>query len=251
MNKVIAAIDNSSAWPPVLAMARAVATALGASVEVLHVLEDDDDIAGPLAQAVGVTVRTLSGDPVELLPLAAAEKDVVAVVLGTRGRPGRPRPARHLAMTLAGQTDKPVVVVPPGAHPPVRLHTAVVAMKGTSAKARALQRCIELSTRAGLEIVVVHVHDENDIPSFSDQVQHETEAYAQEFFARHLIGAPKTRLELRIGVPAVEVLDAVKSAHAELVAVGWSHTDDPNRGAVARAILDRSPVPILLVAVTT
>jgi len=107
MSKVIAAIDNSSGWHPVLAMARAVATTLDASVEVLHVVEDDDDTARALAQAVGITVRTLSGDPVELLPLAAAEKDVVAVVLGTRGRPDAPRPARHLAMTLAGRTDKP------------------------------------------------------------------------------------------------------------------------------------------------
>ncbi len=43
MSKVIAAIDNSPASRPVLAMARAVAAALGASLDVLHVLEDDDD----------------------------------------------------------------------------------------------------------------------------------------------------------------------------------------------------------------
>ena len=36
---------------------------------------------------------------------------------------------------------------------------------------------------------------------------------------------------------------------AELVAVGWRQTDDPSRGAVARKIIDRSPVPVLLVAV--
>ncbi len=152
-------------------------------------------------------------------------------------------------MTLAGLTDKPVVVVPPDAHPPEQLHTAVVAMKGTPAKARALQRCIELPASAGLQIVVVHVYDEDAIPSFSDQVQHETEAYASEFFARHLIGAPQMRLELRLGVPAVEVLNAIESTHAELVAVGWPCTGDPRRGAVAREIVERSPVPVLLVAV--
>jgi hypothetical protein len=58
------------------------------------------------------------------------------------------------------------------------------------------------------------------------------------------------RLELRIGVPAVEVLRAIESTQAELVAVGWPQTDDPNRGAVAREILDRSPIPILLMAAT-
>jgi nucleotide-binding universal stress UspA family protein len=151
-------------------------------------------------------------------------------------------------MAIAGRSDKPVVVVPPDAHPPDRLRRVLVAMEGTPGKARALQRTMELSTDAGLEIVVVHVDEE--VPSFTDQVQHETEAYAQEFFARHVRGAPRARLELRIGVPAAEVLDAIEPLHAELVAVGWPHTPDPSRGVVAREILDRSPVPVLLVAVT-
>jgi nucleotide-binding universal stress UspA family protein len=152
-------------------------------------------------------------------------------------------------MILAGLTDKPVVVVPPGSRPPEHLRTVVVAMEGTPGKARALQRSIEISSRAGLEIVVVHVHDEDSVPSFSDQVQHETVAYAQEFFSRHLIGAPQMRLELRLGIPAIEILDAIESAHAELVAVGWPRSEDPRRGAVAKEILERSPVAVLLVAI--
>jgi nucleotide-binding universal stress UspA family protein len=79
-------------------------------------------------------------------------------------------------------------------------------------------------------------------------VQHEAEAYATEFFSRHRISAPQMRLELRVGIPADEVIAAVGSARAELVAVGWPRTDDPRRGAVAREILDQSPVAVLLVA---
>jgi nucleotide-binding universal stress UspA family protein len=248
MKKVIAAIDNSAASRPVLAMAQAVASALGGALDAVHVTEDGDETAGASALAAGTTLRILSGDPVEQLALAVAEKNVVALVMGARGALGGPRPAGHLALMLAGRTDKPMVVVPPDSHPPKQLRMVLVAMEGTPGKARALQRTIELSTSAGLEIVVVHVDEE--IPSFTDQVQHETEAYAREFFARHLLGAPLTRLELRIGMPATEVLSAVESLHAELVAVGWPHTADPGRGAVAREILERSPVPVLLVAVT-
>jgi len=248
MKKVIAAIDNSAAARPVLIMAQAVAAALAGTLEVIHVIEDGDETARASAEAAGVALRTLSGDPVEQLALAVAEENVVSLVLGARGGLGGPRPAGHLALTLAGRTDKPVVVVPPDAQPPHKLRSVLVAMEGTPGKARALQRTMELSTDAGLEIVVVHVDEE--IPSFTDQVQHETEAYAQEFFTRHVLGAPQARLELRIGVPATEVLGAVESLHPELVAVGWPHTDDPGRGAVAREILDRSPVPVLLVAVT-
>jgi nucleotide-binding universal stress UspA family protein len=248
VRKVIAAIDNSAAARPVLAMGRAVSSALAATLEVVHVIEDSDDTARASAEAAGAPLRALSGDPVEQLAEVIAEDDVVALVVGARGRLGSPRPAGHLAVALAGRSDKPVVVVPPDAHPPDRLRKVLVAMEGTPGKARALQRTMELSTDAGLEIVVVHVDEE--IPSFTDQVQHETEAYAQEFFARHVLGAPQARLELRIGVPAAEVLGAIESLQAELVAVGWPHSADPSRGVVAREILDRSPVPVLLVAVT-
>lgn len=248
MRKVIAAIDNSAASRPVLAMAQAVSSALGAALDVVHVTEDGDETARASAQAAGAALHTLAGDPIEQLELAVAHKNVVALVLGARGGLGGPRPAGHLALTLAGRTDKPVVAVPPDAQPPQQLRRVLVAMEGTPGKARALQRTIELSTSAGLEIVVVHVDEE--IPSFTDQVQHETEAYAQEFFARHLLGAPQARLELRIGVPATEVLAAVESLQAEIVAVGWPHAADASRGAVAREILERSTVPVLLVAVT-
>ena len=248
MTRIIAAIDNSAAARPVVLMARAVASTLAGGLDVIHVVEDGDETARASADAAGVALRILSGDPIAELAQAVAEEDVVALVLGTRHGLGGPRPAGHLALLLAGRTDKPVVVVPPDAQPPERLRRVLVAMEGTASKARALQRTIALSTDAGLEIVVVHVDEA--IPSFTDQVQHETEAYAQEFLGRHVLGAPQARLELRIGVPALEVLDAVRLLQPELVAVGWPHTIDPDRGAVAREILDRSPVPVLLVAVT-
>lgn len=67
-------------------------------------------------------------------------------------------------------------------------------------------------------------------------------------FLRHLIGAPQM-LELRLGIPAIEVLAAIESAQAELVAVGWPRSEDPRRGAVAKEILERSLVAVVLVAV--
>ncbi len=247
MKTIIAAIDNSAAARPVLVMTQAVATALAATPQAVHVIEDGAQTARASAEAAGAALRTLSGDPVEQLARVVAEEDVVALVLGARGRVGGPRPAGHLALALAGRTDKPVVVVPPDARPPKLLRRVLVAMEGSPGKARTLRRTIQLSTDAGLEIVVVHVDEE--IPSFTDQIQHETTAYAREFLARHVLDAPRARLELRIGIPAAEVLTAVEEFHPDLVAVGWPQPDDPSRGAVAREILDRSPVPVLLLAV--
>ena len=247
MKRVVAAIDNSAAARPVLAMAGAVAKALDATCDAVHVIEDGMKTARSSAEAAGVSLRMLSGTPLEQLTRTVSDEGVVALVLGARGSPGGPRPAGHLALALAGVTDKPVVVVRPDADPPTTLHRVLIAMEGSPGKARALKRTIELATDARLEIVVVHVDEE--IPSFTDQVQHETAAYASEFLAKHVLDAPLAQLDLRIGVPTVQVLDAIEEFHPDLVSVGWPQCDDPSRGLVAREILDRSPVPVLLAAV--
>jgi nucleotide-binding universal stress UspA family protein len=124
----------------------------------------------------------------------------------------------------------------------------VIAVEGTPSKARALKRAVDLAVATGLELIVVHVDDERSMPLFSDQVQHETESYAREFLARYCRGAPEARLELRIGLPAEEILSTVEQVEADMVAIGWPQTTDSGRGLVARAILDRSRTPVLLVA---
>jgi nucleotide-binding universal stress UspA family protein len=247
MKRIIAAVDNSAAARPVLMMAEAVAKALAGTRDAVHVIEDGDETARASAEAAGAALHTLSGNPVEQLTLAMSDEGVVALVLGARGSPGGPRPAGHLALALAGVTDKPVVVVQPDADPPTTLRRVLVAMEGSPGKARALKRTIQLATDARLEIVVVHVDEE--IPSFTDQIQHETTAYAREFLTKHVLDAPLAQLDLRVGGPAAQVLSAIDEFHPDLVSVGWPQGDDPSRGSVAREILDRCPVPVLLIAV--
>jgi nucleotide-binding universal stress UspA family protein len=247
MIKVVAVIDDSVAAHPVLAMTRAAALAFGGVPEAVHVVEDGLETVRAEARAMGIPLHTLVGDPEEQLVRFVAQSDVTAAVVGSRSQVAGIRRAGHLALGLASRTDKPLVAVPPDARPPERLHTVLVAMEGTPGKARALRRTIAVSADAGLDLLVVHVDEE--IPSFTDQVQHETEAYCQEFLTRNVIGTQRARLELRIGVPATEILDAVTEFHPDLVAVGWPHSDDPGRGAVAREIFDKSPIPVLLVAV--
>ena len=248
-NKIVAAIDNSAAARPVLASALALARVLGASVEAIHVVDDGGGTAEASAESFGVPFRTTTGNPFEVIVELAAGDDVVALAVGARGRPGGPRPAGHLALALAGSIDKPVLVVPPDAHPHGSLQRVVVAMEGTPDKARSAKRTVEVAAGAGLDLVVVHVDDETTIPLFSDQVQHETDAYAREFLARYCRGAPEARLELRVGLPADEIMAAVDEVAPDIIAIGWPHSSEPGRGAVARQILDRSHTPVLLVAV--
>ena len=247
MNRVIAAIDSSLAARPVLAMAQAAAPYFAATVEAVHVADGPDQTVQSEADDAGVTLRWLKGDPLEQIGASVADDDVVGLVIGAH-RHALGGPAGHLPLALASTTDKPVIVVPPSATPPDRLRRVLVAIEGTTRKAKALKRALGLIDVTGLEIVVVHVDDEASIPMFSDQVQHETDAYAREFFARFLPGLSHARLELRIGVAADEILDAAHEVEAELLAIGWPQTEQPDRGEVARELLDRSPVPVLLVA---
>ena len=247
MTRVVAAIDNSAAARSVLGVGRAVATALGADLDVVHVLEDGHETASASAAAAGLGLRTLTGVPVEALTEEADRADVLAVVFGLRDRSAGPRPAGHLVLEVAGRTHTPLVGVPPDIVPPDRVSTLLVAMEGSPTSSEALRRTLALSAGAGLDLVVVHVDEE--VPPFTDQVQHESDAYLQEFVARHGPALRDVRIELRIGAPSDELLAAIDMVAPELVAVGWPHPGGADRGEVAREILAHCPVPLLLVPV--
>lgn len=245
MNRVLAAIDNSLAARPVLGMAVALAPVLGARVEAVTV--GDGDTMLKQAESLGVSLTELCGDPLAAIAALASGDDVVALVVGARNRMGGPHEVGHLALALANLADKPVLLVPPEVVAPPGLHRVMVAIKGTPDRMRPLRRAVAVMNNSELELVAVHVEDENSIPSFSDQPQYEVDAYAEEFLARHVPGAPRARAQLRFGDPVEEVLEASREERSELLAVGWTQGNRPGRGRVSRALAARSPVPLLLV----
>lgn len=248
MTRLLTAVDSSGAADPVCAVASIVAPVFGATIDCVHVREDGgDDVPRATCAAAGLHLRTVGGEPRDGLLAIVGEDDVVALVLGARDPASGSARVGHLPFALAAATDKPVIVVPPAAAPPPRLRRVLVAMKGTPRHAIELRRAVELADAQDLEIVVVHVDDVSTIPAFSDQVQHETEAYTKEFFARYLPGASHARLECRIGDVAGEILEVAEASRSEVLAIGWPHTAEPPAGAVGRTLLERSAVPVLLV----
>jgi len=247
MSRIVAAIDNSPAARPVLSVARALAPVLGADVEAVHVADEQGDTAAAVADSMGVRYRVLPGDdPLPAILGYTAGGDVALVVVGARRRL-QSSDLGHLAGQIADNLDKPVVVVPPETRPMDRLQRVVIALEATPAKARSLTDVLTVVAAADLDIVVVHVDDEQSIPSFSDQEAHETRAYAEEFLARYLPGSGPARLELRVGDPADEIINLAQPGTADILALGWPR--GPARGAVARRILGRSHVPVLLVSI--
>ncbi|MGZ6896287.1 MAG: universal stress protein [Acidimicrobiia bacterium] len=244
---VIAAIDCSAAAWPVLEVAGAFARSTATTVQALHVTEDGDDTADALAAAHGTPLRITTGDVTSCLVDATATADVVAIVLGGRGRPGGARPAGHVAMEVITRVDKPVIVVPPDADHPARLERVLVPAEGLPDGPEALAPLLERLARSGLQLTALHVDDEASLPRYSDQTQHETEAFAREFATRNLPGSVDVELSFRVGHPATEVLAACDAPSIDMVVVAWSRDLSPGRARIVRQLLERSRIPVLLV----
>jgi nucleotide-binding universal stress UspA family protein len=148
-------------------------------------------------------------------------------------------------LALLSRVTTPTVVVPPSARPPFVLRRMVVPLDGTAQSAERARPALDFARRAGLEVIVVHVYDEDRIPCFADQTYHYAHAFGHEFIARY---APQTtaQLELRVGSPADEVLTAAITLHADLLALSWSQALDQGRAHIIKHLIAESPVPLLL-----
>jgi nucleotide-binding universal stress UspA family protein len=250
MTTVLAALDNSLAGKPVLATARALARMLGAQVSAVHVVTDHDGTARNVAETMDVPLRIASGPVVDRLLEAGRNDDVTAVVIGARGTPGGRRPLGSTALAVATSLLKPVVIVPPEARIAPELRRVLVPLEGTTSSSLAPRSIVELACGAKLDVIALHVHEEEDIPAFTDQPQHEHEAWAREFLARYCpwgIGA--VSLERRVGRSDELVPEVAEQAHCDLIALGWAQALAPGRAPVIRATLERSRVPVMLVPV--
>ena len=250
MTKVIAALDNSLAARPAVAAGIALAQLLGSEVEALHVGENGNGVAAKAAAAAGLDLRTCAGPTVARLIEAGSAEDVVAMVVGSRGIPGRDRPVGATALEVLAALPKPVLVVPPETAPgPLR--RVLVPLEGTLSTSAAPEAIFEVADGFELDVVVLHVHDEASIPLFNDQRQHETREWAREFVARYCPwGVSDVRLESRVGRRDEEIIGAAEELDADLIALGWAQELAPGRAPVVRAVLERGHVPVLLVPVS-
>jgi nucleotide-binding universal stress UspA family protein len=247
--KLIAAITDDSAATAVLSTSSAIAGLFSATVEAVHVGEQQAAVTDA-ARDAGVALSTVAGGAVEGLQRAAAAEDVAAVVIGARGTTAGERPTGSTAMALITSIEKPVAVVPPNTTVRHRIESVLLPMNGTPTSAAAAEEIVKLSSNAELRIVVAHVYQEGSLPAFSDHLPHEVRAWSEEFIARHCPEASEVRLELRVGEPHEHVLEILRKSDCDLVVLGWSQDLAEGHAAVVRRMLAESPVPVLLVPVS-
>jgi nucleotide-binding universal stress UspA family protein len=251
MTKLLAAVDNSTAALPVVGTARAVADLLGAKVEVLHVVEDGDDLARASADAALVPYWRLDGDPAAQLLAAAGDADVIAIAVAARSVDGPDVPIiGATTRSLITELGKPVVVVPPDMDAPARIDRVLVPLDESLATADALGYAVRALAESDVELLILHVSSLDSVPRFSDQPQHETDNWCEEFLARYSPAASsRVELVLRFGEPAEQVSDAATHLAADLVVLAWRRTLDVGHAPVVRRLLSQDRIPVLLVPV--
>ncbi|HEX7256217.1 MAG TPA: hypothetical protein VF236_09850 [Gaiellaceae bacterium] len=234
--KVVAAVDSSVAGNPVLVTARALARVLGARVEAIHVLADDD-APHDAAAAVGVPLRVVRGPVVDRLAEVGRDPDTVAMVIGARSTPASPRALGSTALAVVTSCTKPVVVVPPVGRIAPALSRVLVPLEGTVSTSLAPQSLIELGQNSSIEVVALHVDEDG---SEGDE----------EFLRRYCpSGIGFVRLERRSGRREELVPQVADELGCDLIALGWVQELAPGRAQVVRAALERSPLPIMLIPV--
>src|SRR5581483_11648897 len=133
---------------------------VGGEVEAVHVRQDDSDTAQATAEWVGVHLRVLDPPVEKALIAAAAESEVVLVVIGARATPVGRRPVGHTALRLVEALGKPVAVVPPERVGPRRLQRLVVPLEGTDVSSAPVLEALGRLVAAPVEVVAVHVFTE-------------------------------------------------------------------------------------------
>jgi nucleotide-binding universal stress UspA family protein len=122
----------------------------------------------------------------------------------------------------------------------------LVALDGTAAGSRAVLKGLALLGPLSLDVVALHVFGEEHLPRFWDQSQHAATSWAAEFLSRYLGNLP-ARLRLRSGSPAGRILEAAEEEDAAIIVLGAAGVGHGSRADVIRKVVERSPVPVLVV----
>jgi nucleotide-binding universal stress UspA family protein len=277
---VLVALDGSPAAATALPVARAVAAQLGASVQALHVVPrgihgvDARAVLGPVADAdCGVSLRVVRGDPAQEILRAGEDPRVVLVVLATHGhRVCQDGGLRGVPGRVAAETSRPVLLVRPEAIGPVAewrpFRRLLVPVDGTPTTVEAYRPAAEIAARlrAAIDVLFV-VHPRQVVPSergtmtpplYVDQPQYEWpawEARVARWIRCHCDELPPdTVIHAYIASARTrgEIGDAIAKFAAEhgadgIVLVRRSHLE-AGRAPILRAVFDRTPCPVLLVA---
>jgi nucleotide-binding universal stress UspA family protein len=253
MSHVLAAVDDSAATTPVIAVAQWFGRLLDLEVVALHVTEDGSGAtARAAADAAGVKVEVREGDPSRTILQAATDDNVLAIVMGARGLPADRVPAGHVALDVIRRVAKPVIVVPPDVRVPAggRPLRLLAPVDDERPSADALRRSLDAIPTSDVELVLLHVFDAQHIPMFADHGSYDIDEWCNELVRRTTPShEPHARVEWRVGHPAHTILAVERELEPDLLMLAWAGDLSRGRAAVVKRLLAHATTPVLLVPV--
>lgn len=151
---------------------------------------------------------------------------------------------------LVTASRKPVVVVPAAAaiRRPTAMSRVLLPLDGSWEAAAAVAPTADLLTRAGVDLVVLHVFTDATMPHFWDQAAHAHRAWGDEFLARYC-QHPGVRLCLRSGAPGEHVVSVAADEKVDMITLGWAQRLNPKRARTVRQTVTEAHVPVMLMPV--
>jgi nucleotide-binding universal stress UspA family protein len=174
---------------------------------------------------------------------AATADDVVGVVVAMPAGSDS-----HVAMRFAAALDRPIVFVPSSVTAPFELRRVLIPLDGTRQATEAVAEAARIVRETGVDVVVLHCLHERSVPRFDDSPQYDAGDWAREFTARFREAFGLARLEVREGPAADHAIEVCGALGVNLVVLGWSRRPAPGRARTVRSMLERSTVPVLLLA---
>jgi nucleotide-binding universal stress UspA family protein len=249
--KVLAALDETNAAPAVLAATHVIARMFAARVSAVHVLQDGAQRVRELAAADRVPLVELEGQPGARLAHALDDDDdALALVVGTRAQPRERREIGSTALEVVTTSHKPVLAIPPELSPGFAVQRVLVPLEGSLATSHAPYAALHVPGATHVDVVILHVFEENAVPAFCDQPQHEWEAFDREFLARYSTWpVDHVRLETRVGRPDQHILNVARETDCDMIVLAWAQELAPGRASIVRETLRRGTIPVMLVPV--
>ena len=208
----------------------------------------------------GLVIDQATGSPAGAIVQEAAARHTLLIVMSVDEQPAGPLHAfGHVIRDVLRAAPCPIVLVHsiPGGHP-WALRQLILPHDGTPTSAAAIAPTADLASRAGADLVILHVATLGAerpaelgtfaAPRYLDQPQHEWPAWSQEFLERvrslgHLTNIDKIRLVLAQGEASAAILEFARRNASDLIALAWRGSLALDRAQTMRRVICRRQLP--------
>jgi len=267
---VLVPVERASHAATALPVARELARLKGATVVLIHVGREPlasgellDQVGLSPEDARGLIIHQCAGSSADTIVRQAAARNAEFIVMCSPSEPDRPlHPFGSVAGDVLRTAPCPVVLVPPTRRPdPWALHQVVLPHNGTPTSAAAFVPAADLASRAGADLVVLHVSTPGSkrptepgtfvTPRYLDQPQHDWPLWAQEFIDRvrgsgHPVIFEKIRLVVAHGETDAAILDFARRNATDLIALAWRGGVAPERARTMRRVISEASCPVII-----